>query len=194
MKIVVIGATGTIGTALVDALAADHEVVRVSGRGAIPVDLADPASIEDLFATVGDIDGVIAVAGSGRPTGLADPSDDDYFVGLDSKYLGQIHLVRHAARRLNGGGFVTLTSGVVPPGEPGLSFAAAVNAGLDGFVPAAASEMPRGIRVNAVSPGWISETLESMGRDGATGTPVSEVVRAYEGLVAGTTSGQVIRP
>ncbi|KZM74294.1 short chain dehydrogenase [Nocardia terpenica] len=194
MKIVVIGATGTIGAALADALAADHEVVRASRRGAVRVDLADPASIKTLFATVDNIDGVIAVAGSGRLTELTDPSDDNYFVGPDSKYLGQIHLVRHAARCLNSGGFVTLTSGVVPPTESGLSFAAAVNTGLDGFVPAAASEMPRGIRVNSVSPGWISETLESMGRDGAAGTPVSEVVRAYVELVDGTTNGRVIRP
>ncbi|MBY8857102.1 SDR family oxidoreductase [Nocardia sp. CA2R105] len=108
--------------------------------------------------------------------------------------LGQIRLVRQAARRVNDGGFVTITSGFVPSTEPGLSFGAAVNTGLDGFVPAAALEMPRGIRVNSVSPGWISETLESMGRDGATGTPVSEVVSAYLGLVYGTVNGQVIRP
>ncbi|MEV0766430.1 short chain dehydrogenase [Nocardia sp. NPDC050435] len=194
MRIVVIGATGTIGAALADALAADHDVVRAPRRGAVQVDLADPKSIQALFATVGDVDGVIAVAGSGRLAGLADSSDVEYFTGLDSKYLGQIHLVRQAARRVNDGGFVTITSGVVPSSEAGLSFAAAVNSGLDGFVPAAAVEMPRGIRVNSVSPGWISETLESMGRDGAAGTPVSKVVAAYLGLIDATTTGRVIRP
>ncbi|MGW5517966.1 short chain dehydrogenase [Nocardia africana] len=194
MRIVVIGATGTIGAALADALAADHDVVRASRRGAIRVDLADPRSIRALFTTVGNVDGVIAVAGSGRLAGVANSSDEEYFTGLDSKYLGQIHLVRQAAQLVNDGGFVTITSGVVPSAEAGLSFAAAVNSGLDGFVPAAAVEMPRGIRVNAVSPGWISETLESMGRDGSAGTPVSKVVASYLALIDGRTTGQVIRP
>ncbi|MFI6866244.1 short chain dehydrogenase [Nocardia sp. NPDC050406] len=194
MRIVVIGATGTIGAPLADALAADHDIVRASRRGAVRVDLADPGSIEAMFTTVGNIDGVIAVAGSGRLAGISDSSDEEYFTGLDSKYLGQMRLVRQAARRVNDGGFVTITSGVVPSTEAGLSFAAAVNAGLDGFVPAAAAEMPRGIRVNSVSPGWISETLESIGRDGTAGTPVAEVVAAYLQLIDGTTNGQVLHP
>jgi uncharacterized protein YbjT (DUF2867 family) len=49
MKIIVIGATGTIGKAVADALATRHEVVRASRRGETRVDLTNPASIATLF-------------------------------------------------------------------------------------------------------------------------------------------------
>ncbi|MBT2441795.1 short chain dehydrogenase [Streptomyces sp. ISL-36] len=196
MKIVVIGATGTVGSALADVLESNpgHHVVRASRRGPVQVDLADPKSIGGLFATVDGIDAVIAVAASGAIAGLGDSADDDYFVGLEGKLLGQVHLVRHALRHLNDAGSITLTNGVSTFSEPGLSFTALMNAGLAGFVPAAALEMPRGIRLNAVSPGWISETLGALGRDGSAGTPLAEVVRTYVEIVEGTARGQVIEP
>ncbi|WP_330253189.1 short chain dehydrogenase [Nocardia sp. NBC_00565] len=196
MKIIVIGATGTIGSVLADALEAnpDHQVVRASRRGTVQVDLAEPESIDALFAAVENVDAVVAVAASGQLAELADSTDDAYFLGLEAKFLGQIHLVRHAIRQLSDGGSITLTNGISTFTEPGLSFAAAVNAGLDGFVPAAALELPRGIRLNAVSPGWISETLAALGRDGSAGTPVAEVVRAYVALIEGSANGRVVVP
>ncbi|MEU7636079.1 MULTISPECIES: short chain dehydrogenase [unclassified Streptomyces] len=196
MRIVIIGATGTIGSALAGALEArpGHEVIRASRSGPVKVDLADPDSIDALFATLGPVDAVVAVAASGTIARVDTSSDADYFTGLDAKLLGQIHLTRRAARHLADGGSLTLTGGISQFTEPGLTFAAVVNAGLDGFVPAAAQEMPRGIRLNAVSPGWISETLQAMGRDGAAGTPVAEVVRAYVGLIEGTDRGRVVEP
>ncbi|TGB14118.1 short chain dehydrogenase [Streptomyces sp. MZ04] len=196
MKIVVIGATGTIGSVLAETLEAGggHEVVRASRSGPVAVDLADPKSIDALFVTVGTVDAVVAVAGSGQLARIDASSDDDYFRGLEGKLLGQVHLVRRAARHVTDGGSLTLTNGVSVFSEPGLSFAALVNGGLAHFVPAAAAEMPRGIRLNSVSPGWVSETLEQMGRDGSAGTPVAEVVRAYVELIEGTARGQVIEP
>ncbi|WP_327096214.1 short chain dehydrogenase [Nocardia vinacea] len=196
MKIVVIGATGTIGSALVDALEAnpDHQVVRASRRGPVQVDLADPGSIAALFDAVDNIDAVVAVAASGQLAELADSTDNEYFLGLEGKFLGQIHLVRQAIRHLNDAGSITLTNGISTFSEPGLSFAAAVNAGLGGFVPAAALELPRGIRLNSVSPGWISETLTALGRDGSAGTPVADVVRTYVELIEGSAHGRVVEP
>ncbi|MGG2459821.1 short chain dehydrogenase [Streptomyces sp. RGM 3693] len=196
MKIVIIGATGTIGSALAGVLEAhpEHEVIRTSRSGPVKVDLADPDSIDTLFATLGPVDAVVAVAGSGTIAGIDTSSDADYFTGLDGKLLGQIQLTRRAARHLTDGGSLTLTSGISQFSEPGLAFGAVVNAGLDGFVPAAAQEMPRGIRLNSVSPGWISETLQAMGRDGAAGTPVAEVVRAYVELIEGTDRGRIVEP
>lgn len=196
MKIVIIGATGTVGSALADALEGNpvHEVVRASRRGPVRVDLADPPSIDTLFTTVGPVDAVVAVAASGTLARIDSASDTDYFTGLDGKLLGQIHLVRRAARHLADGGSVTLTGGISQFSEPGLSFGALVNAGLDGFIPAAAREMPRGIRLNSVSPGWISETLEAMGRDGSAGTPVAEIVRAYLELIDGNDRGRISEP
>ncbi|WP_327351168.1 short chain dehydrogenase [Streptomyces sp. NBC_01304] len=196
MKIVVIGATGTIGSALADALESNpaHEVVRASRRGPVKVDLEDPASIDALFATIGPVDAVVAVAAGGTIARIDDSTDADYFTGLDGKLLGQLHLTRRAARELTDGGSVTLTGGISEFTEAGLSFGALVNAGLAGFIPAAAREMPRGIRLNSVSPGWISETLRAMGRDASAGTPVAEVVRAYVELIEGADRGRVIEP
>ncbi|MFC8128721.1 short chain dehydrogenase [Streptomyces sp. NPDC057302] len=196
MKIVVIGAGGTIGSALVDALesSGSHEVVRASRRGPVVVDLAKPSSIDEMFDAVGTVDAVVAVAGSGRIARIDASSDDEYFQGLEGKMLGQVQLTRRAAHRLRDGGSLTLTDGISAFSEPGLSFAALVNGGLAHFVPTAAAEMPRGIRLNSVSPGWVSQTLEKMGRDGAQGTPVAEVVRAYVELIEGSARGLVVRP
>lgn len=196
MKIVVIGAGGTIGSALAETLEAGgrHEVVRAARRGPVVVDLAKPSSIDDMFDAVGAVDAVVAVAGSGQIARLDASSDDDYFRGLDDKMLGQVHLTRRAAHRLRDGGSLTLTNGISAFSEPGLSFAALVNGGLAHFVPTAAAEMPRGIRLNSVSPGWVAETLEKMGRDGSEGTPVAEVVRAYVELIEGTGRGLVVEP
>jgi NAD(P)-dependent dehydrogenase (short-subunit alcohol dehydrogenase family) len=76
---------------------------------------------------------------------------------------------------------------------PGGAFGALINAGVEAFVGAAAIETPRGLRVNAVSPGWVTETLEAMGADGAGGTPAREVARAYVRAVKGTMRGRTIR-
>jgi len=75
---------------------------------------------------------------------------------------------------------------------PGSSAISMVNAGLEGFVRAAALELTRGIRVNVLSPIWVKETLEAMGRDSATGMPAAQVARAYVASVEGTMSGAVL--
>ncbi|QIB44243.1 short chain dehydrogenase [Streptomyces aureoverticillatus] len=192
MKIVVIGATGTIGSAVAAALEKNHEVVRASRSGPVRVDMDDPASIEALFTAVSGIDAVVCCAASGKLTPL--DSDDDYTQGLQGKLFGQLHLVRQAIGRLRDGGSITLTSGVFERPTPGSSFGALVNAGLDAFVGAAAIEMPRGLRVNTVCPGWVAETLEAMGLDGAEGTPAADVALAYTEAVEGDAQGRTLRP
>jgi NAD(P)-dependent dehydrogenase (short-subunit alcohol dehydrogenase family) len=69
-----------------------------------------------------------------------------------------------------------------------------VNAGVEGFTRAAALEAPRGIRVNVVSPPWVSETLAAMGMDTAPGLPAASVARAYVGSVTGNRTGTVLSP
>jgi NAD(P)-dependent dehydrogenase (short-subunit alcohol dehydrogenase family) len=91
-------------------------------------------------------------------------------------------------------GSVTLTAGQIPVGLRGAAGGALVNAGLAAFVPAAAAELPRGLRLNAVSPGWVAESLAAIGEDPAGGTPVDVVAAAYVGLVEGTATGTVVTP
>ncbi|WP_067450777.1 short chain dehydrogenase [Actinomadura macra] len=192
MKIVVIGATGTIGTAVVGLLGKMHEVVQVSRKGPVRVDLADPASIDALFTTVRDINAVVCCAASVALAPL--DSDTDVAAGLQGKLLGQVHLVRQALNHLRDGGSITLTSGVFDRPMRGASFGALTNAGLEAFVRAAAIEMPRGLRVNVVSPGWVAETLDILGRDAADGTPAADVALAYAEAVEGSAQGRTLSP
>ncbi|TXS12607.1 MULTISPECIES: short chain dehydrogenase [unclassified Streptomyces] len=194
MKVLVIGATGTIGSAVASALEDSHQVVEASRRGPVKVDMEDPSSLDALFDEVPDLDAVVCCAASGPLVDLESAVDEEIAAGVQGKLLGQVALVQRAVRRLRDGGSVTLTGGTFSTPLAGGSLGALVNTGLEGFVHNAASELPRRLRLNLISPGWIKETLESMGADGSDGTPVSEVARAYVAAVEGTAQGQTIRP
>ncbi|MPY48383.1 short chain dehydrogenase [Streptomyces acidicola] len=194
MKVLVIGATGTVGSAVAGALEASHQIVKASRRGPVTVDLEDPASLDALFGEVTDLDAVVCCAANGPLVDLASATDDEITGGLRGKLLGQVALARRAVRHLRDGGCVTLTGGTFSAPLAGGSLGALINSGLEGFVRNAADELPRGLRINLISPGWIKETLESMGADSTDGTPVREVARAYVEAVEGTAQGQTIRP
>jgi NAD(P)-dependent dehydrogenase (short-subunit alcohol dehydrogenase family) len=194
MKILVVGATGTIGAPVAQALEGRHEVIRASrSRSALTVDLADPASIKRLYATVGHLDGVISVAGQAAFRPLLALTDADFSLGLTNKLMGQVNLVRYGVELLSDGGSFTLSSGILSrqpiPGGAAISM---VNAGLEGFVRAAALELPRGIRVNAVAPGWVRETLIAMRMDPSPGVPAAQVAQTYVRSVEGSMTGQIL--
>jgi NAD(P)-dependent dehydrogenase (short-subunit alcohol dehydrogenase family) len=192
MKVIVIGAMGTIGSAVADALQGrQHEVVSASRRGNPRVDLAEPKSIAALLASAHDADAVVCCAASAPLTPLPDA---DFVPNLQAKLLGQVEVVRQALEQLRDSGSITLTSGQIPGATRGSAGGALVNAGLEAFVRAAAAELPRGLRLNIVSPGWVRETLEQLGMDKATGVPASDVARAYVNSVEGSMQGQVITP
>ena len=194
MKIILIGATGTIGEAIADNLAERHDVIRVGrSSGDVNADLTDGDSLRQLFSAETPYDAVVCAAGQAAFGELDDLTDDDFQLGLHSKLMGQVDLVRHGHEMMSAGGSFTLTSGVLSR-EPIVGSAAIsmVNAGVEAFARAAALELPRGIRVNVVSPPWVSETLEAMGRDPSAGMPAAAVARAYAASVDGEMTGEVI--
>lgn len=195
MKILIIGATGTIGSIAARTLAArGHEIVRASRTSPISVDLEDPASIADLFAEHGAVDAVIVASGTVPFKPVTELTREDYTAGFTSKALGQVEVVRHALTHLPEGGSITLTTGVIARSPIASGAAAALaNGALESFVITAAAEAPRGIRINAVSP----DVLESSpgyhsGFPGHRPVTDEEVGRAYTLAVEGLVTGQTL--
>ena len=195
MKIIVIGSTGVIGSAVAKALAGKHEVIGVHRKSDPAVDVEKPATIAALFDKVRDVDAVVSCAGNAVFKPLAELADADYEFCLHSKLMGQAAVIREALKHLRDGGSVTVTSGVLAQhAMAGAAAISMVNAGLEGFTRGAALEAPRGIRVNVVSPGWVTETLVAMKMDPSHGMPAAEVARAYVASVEGKLTGQTINP
>lgn len=194
MRVIVIGATGTIGKAVVEALADRHEIVR-AGRhsGDHQVDIASRESIERFFEAAGPFDALVSAAGDARFGPLETLTDEDFAFSLSNKLMGQVNLVRAGLRHVRDQGSFTLTSGLLAryPAK-GSAAITLVNAGLEGFARVAALEAPRGVRVNVVSPTWVSETLEAMGRDGSGGLSAATVARAYVESVEGSRTGEIL--
>jgi NAD(P)-dependent dehydrogenase (short-subunit alcohol dehydrogenase family) len=197
MRILIIGANGTIGREVVKALAGEHEVIGASRKDAdLTVDIREPESIRAMYEKAGRLDAVISAAGSGAWKPLDALTEEDFELSLHYKLMGQVNVVRYGLAHLNDGGSVTTTSGILSKSPmPGSGAISLVNCGLEGFTRAAALEAPRGIRVNVVSPPWVTETLIGMGStDLSHGLPSATVARAYVRSVMGTETGQVIEP
>ncbi len=196
MRILVVGATGTIGRAVVTALSPRHDIVPVTRRHtAITADLARPDSIRVLYQALGQVDAVVCAAGDAKFAPLDQLSDSDFQFSLNNKLLGQVNLVRYGFAHVRDGGSFTLTSGILARTPmPGSAAVSLVNSGLEGFTRAAALEAPRGIRVNAVSPPWVTETLQALGMDPSQGLPAASVARSYVESVEGKQSGAVFEP
>jgi len=194
MKVIVIGATGTIGRAIVHAIGNRHEVIPVShSKSAIKVDIADKASITKMFGTTGRVDAVICAAGLAKLGPMTSLSDEDFALGLNSKLMGQVNLVRSGTEYINDNGSITLTSGILSRRPmKGSSAISLVNSALEGFGRAAALEMPRGVRINIVSPNWVVDTLKAFNMDPSIGTPVEVVAQAYVRALEGNMNGEVL--
>ena len=194
MNIIVVGATGTIGRAVVDILRPDHEIVAVGhSSGGMRVDLASPASIENMFQSVGNADAVISAAGPASFGSLDELKDADYEHGFRNKLMGQVNLVRVGRRFLSDRGCFTLTTGMLGQRPmPGSAVISMVNAALEGFVRAAALELKDHFRVNAVSPIFVKETMIKLGMDPSSGMSAADTARAYKASVEGEETGQVL--
>jgi NAD(P)-dependent dehydrogenase (short-subunit alcohol dehydrogenase family) len=195
MKIVIVGATGTIGKAVAAALNGKHEIVAVSRSAAERrADITDKGSLEKVFAAIGKVDAIVSVAGGAVFKPLAALTDADFEKCLHDKLMGQVNVVRVGSAYVRPGGSITITSGVLA-GEPmhGAAAISMVNAGLEGFGRAAALELGNeNIRVNVVSPPWVTETLVTYKMDPAGGLPAAEVAKAYVKSVEGDATGLII--
>lgn len=194
MRVIIVGASGTIGREVATALGRSHEVI-TAGRhnAALTVDISLPESIEEMYRQAGAFDALVSTAGSARFGPLDDLDDEDFLFSFRNKLMGQVNLVRIGRSYIADNGSFTLTSGVLAKAPmPGSSAISLVNAGLEAFVRAAQLELERGVRVNAVSPVWVRETLLAMGRTEAEGMPAALVALAYVASVTGSMTGSVL--
>jgi NAD(P)-dependent dehydrogenase (short-subunit alcohol dehydrogenase family) len=195
MKMIVVGGTGVIGQAVVKELSPRHEVIVVGHQhGDVQVDISDQQSIEKMYQSIGKFDALIATTGKVHFGALADMQALHYQIGLNDKLMGQVNLVLLGLQTINDGGSFTLTSGIVShdPIRFGSS-AAMVNGAIDGFVRSAALEMPRGIRINSVSPTVVTESLDKYAPyfRGFASVDAARVALAYSKSAEGAQSGQV---
>ncbi len=197
MKILLVGASGTLGQAVARQLGQQHQIL-AAGRnsGELRVDLTDDGSVAELFSRTGPVDAVISTAGKLHFGPLKDMTPEQFNLGLQDKLLGQVRLALVAQHHLNAGGSITLTSGIVSaqPIRDGVN-ATSVNAALEGFVRAAALELlPRGLRINVVSPNVLIESMAAYGPyfPGFEAVSAQRAALAFQRAVEGIQSGETI--
>ncbi|MDQ7913012.1 short chain dehydrogenase [Pseudomonas sp. 102515] len=197
MKIILVGASGTLGSAIAERLGNRHELIRVGRRsGDLQVDITQPESIRALFAQVGRFDALVSAVGSVTFAPFTEMTPEAYQKGLQDKLMGQVNLVLLGQAQAAEGASFTLTTGILSehPIAQGSS-AAMVNAAVEGFVRGAAIELPRGQRLNAVSPTVLQESLGHYGDffRGFKAVPGAEAALAYERSVEGRETGKTYR-
>ena len=197
MKLLIIGGNGTIGHTISAHYKKNHEVI-VAARtnGDVTVDIANSDSIKKMLDDVGKVDAIVCIAGEAKWANFNELSEDDYYIGLKSKLMGQVNLVRIGQHYLNPFGSITLSTGILAD-DPVVKTASAamVNGGIHSFVQAAGLEMPAGIRLNVVSLGMVEDAYEKY-KDyfpGHNPVPMPKVLNTYIRSIEGKTNGVVIR-
>lgn len=196
MKILLVGASGTLGRAIADTL--KHHEILAAGRsnGQYPVDITDDASVEALFRKTGKVDAIVSAAGTLHFGPLESMRPADFAIGLNDKLLGQVRLALLGQHHLNDGGSITLTTGIVSEQPiPAGANASAVNRAIEGFVQGAAAEFKRDLRINAVSPSVLTESWKDYGPffPGFEPVAAARAALAYLRSVEGIQSGQVFK-
>lgn len=195
MKVVVVGATGTIGKAVATLLnERGHEIVRVTRHSQPGVDITDPASIAAFYKAIGEVDAVIsASAGTASYATITDLTDKVIDQDLKSKLLGQVNLVRQGISKVRPGGVFILTGGIFAYNPwPKSSVIAMVNAGLEGFVRGAALDLQDTQRIAIVHPPAVREWAIKMGMDGSPWPVAATVANAYLTALESKITGQPV--
>lgn len=194
MRVLVVGATGVIGSAVADALAAEgHEVLRASRKGELSVDLTRTDSIRALYRQAGRLGAVISCAGAARPGSITELTDEEWDASLAEKLMGNVNLVRCGIDSVEDQGVFVLTGGIwsqTPP--PGRVAYATCNGALESFARAAARDLPRGIRIVTISPPWIDESARLIGQRGVL--TAAENARFFVQALSDRSVAEVVYP
>ncbi|MBC2255216.1 short chain dehydrogenase [Listeria ivanovii] len=197
MKILLIGASGTLGSAVKERLEKKADVI-TAGRhsGDVTVDITSVDSIKKMYTQVGKVDAIVSATGSATFSPLTELTPEKNAVTISSKLSGQINLVLLGINSLNDNGSFTLTTGIMmeDPIVQGAS-AAMANGAVTAFAKSAAIEMPRGLRINTVSPNVLEESWDRLEPffQGFNPVPAERVARAFEKSVFGAQNGESYR-
>jgi NAD(P)-dependent dehydrogenase (short-subunit alcohol dehydrogenase family) len=197
MKLLVIGGNGTIGKKVVAHFSKKHDII-IAGRnsGDVTVDIADSKSIKAMFESVGTVDSILCIAGEAKWAPFDELSEDDYYIGLRSKLMGQVNLVRIGQDYLNTGGSFTLSTGILADYPVVMTASAAmVNGGIHSFAKAAALELKNELRINVVSSGLVEDAVEKYESyfPGHNPIPMKKVINGYVKSVEGKGTGEIIK-
>ncbi|MEN8788870.1 MAG: short chain dehydrogenase [Flavobacteriaceae bacterium] len=197
MRILIIGGNGTIGKRLAVHFGKNHEVL-IAGRhsGDYTVDIAQTSSIEALFSKIGQLDAIICAAGEAKWANFDDLTEEDFHIGLRSKLMGQVNLVRIGKGHVNKGGSITLTSGILADDPVAMTTSAAmVNGGLHSFVKSVVLDLKQPLRINVVASGLVEDAVDRYQEyfPGHHPIPMEKMLRGYIRSVDGKGTGEIIR-
>jgi NAD(P)-dependent dehydrogenase (short-subunit alcohol dehydrogenase family) len=197
MKMIIVGASGTMGKHLTAAFKKEHEVITAASEGCdVQVDITSTASIENMYKQVGAFDALISTAGPTYVGPWKKLTDKEFRQGVEGKMMGQINLVLIGQHYINPKGSFTLITGALSH-DPQKNFAnaSAANGAVEGFVRAAAIELENGIRINAVSPTVIENSPQYFPFfPGDIPVTMQQLEFGFRKSVFGANTGQVIKP
>ena len=197
MKILIVGGQGTIGKKVAARLEKDHEVL-IGGRtsGDVTVDMMSSDSMETAFKSLDKLDALVVIAGEAKWDKFENLSEEDFYIGIKSKLMGQVNLVRIGNKYLKDNGSITLTTGILADEPVDMTTSAAmVNGAIQSFTKAVALEMKKGIRVNCVSADLVEDSYEKY-KDyfpGNTPVPMNKVVDGYVKCILGKSNGSILK-
>jgi NAD(P)-dependent dehydrogenase (short-subunit alcohol dehydrogenase family) len=197
MKILIIGGNGTIGKKVSERLSVKHEVL-TAGRnsGDVTVDFSEASSIKSMFESVGKLDAIVAIAGDAKWDKFDKLSEDDFYIGIKSKMMGQVNVVRIGKEYLNSNGSITLSTGILADDPVDMTTSAAmVNGAINSFTKAVAVELEDGKRINVVCSDLVEDSFEKY-KDyfpGNTPVPMNKIVDGYVKSIEGKITGRILR-
>jgi NAD(P)-dependent dehydrogenase (short-subunit alcohol dehydrogenase family) len=197
MKILIIGGNGTIGKKVSERLSVKHEVL-TAGRnsGDVTVDFSKASSLKTMFESLGMLDAIVAIAGDAKWDKFDKLSEEDFYIGIKSKMMGQVNVVRIGKDYLNSNGSITLSTGILADDPVDMTTSAAmVNGAINSFTKAVAVELEDGKRINVVCSDLVEDSFEKY-KDyfpGNTPVPMNKIVDGYVKSIEGRITGRILR-